>query len=168
MTNSLKVDMPTSSIEQVFKMVNPSLELKVTINFLAHPNGNSLNLGCTATFEVFEAAAGVNNVERINPILTVTGNAPRSQDISPDCNPDIALGYFSVVGTSDFGFSVSFDSVKITQIHPDEGERLLAFFKNMFGVKIIFHDDRVGLLTNDGQEERITFPLPYPSAYSIS
>jgi hypothetical protein len=39
---------------------------------------------------------------------------------------------------------------------------MLSFFKNMYGIKIIYQADILGFLKKDGTDEKLMFPLPYP------
>lgn len=160
----IRKDFQKGPFVETFKMMDADLELKVTINYQVYIVLDKPTFGCYAVFELFRKS---NNAAAKNPILKCTGHAPTTDDISPSCPPEIALGFFGLTGSSMSGFHVNFDKVEIESIHFSEGDRLLDFFKKMYGVKIVYDADIFGFLNKSGKKEKQFFPLPYP-VYELS
>lgn len=155
----IRKDFHKGPYTEFFEMMDSDLSLKVTLNYHVSIVLNHPVFSCYANFELFRKSGNNNS---LTPLVKFTGNAPRTDEISPCVPDDIALAHFNLTGSRSGGFHLHFDQVEIQGIHFSEGERLLAFFKQMYGVRLNYLADILGFLNQSGDHERLTFLLPYP------
>lgn len=155
----IRKDFEKEPLSETFKMMDSDLELKVTIIYHVSIILNQPSYSCSAHFELYRKTG--NSVSD-KPFIQVTGHAPSTDEISNDVINDVALAYFSLSGSRMHGFKLRFAQIDIESIHFSEGQRLLAFFKNMYGIKIVYEADIFSFLGKSEKDAKEYFPLPYP------